>query len=164
MMEILPGRCVPIAKKELMYAGTAGLACWLAGVIFINRKKTDDAISVMCEAAQTMIQDDVRVWVFPEGTRNHDGSMLPFKRGAFHLAVQAQVPIIPVVMSSYREFFCKKEKKFTTGKCAVRILPKIDTVGLTSDDVPELTESVRRSMLAVFQEISGDTREKDLTQ
>ncbi|MBN3293402.1 PLCA acyltransferase, partial [Polypterus senegalus] len=93
MMEILPGRCVPIAKRELMYAGTAGLACWLAGVIFINRKKTDDAISVMSEAAQTMIMEDVRVWVFPEGTRNHDGSMLPFKRGAFHLAVQAQVTL-----------------------------------------------------------------------
>lgn len=60
MMEILPGRCVPIAKRELMYAGTAGLACWLAGVIFINRKKTDDAISVMTEAAETMLKEDVR--------------------------------------------------------------------------------------------------------
>ncbi|KAG2468834.1 CO4 protein, partial [Polypterus senegalus] len=123
MMEILPGRCVPIAKRELMYAGTAGLACWLAGVIFINRKKTDDAISVMSEAAQTMIMEDVRVWVFPEGTRNHDGSMLPFKRGAFHLAVQAQVPIVPVVMSSYKDFYNKKERKFTTALPAVAEVP-----------------------------------------
>ncbi|XP_078501976.1 1-acyl-sn-glycerol-3-phosphate acyltransferase alpha [Lissotriton helveticus] len=161
MMEILPSRCVPIAKRELMYAGTAGLACWLAGVIFINRKKTDDAISVMSEAAQTMIKDDVRVWVFPEGTRNHDGSMLPFKRGAFHLAVQAQVPIIPIVMSSYRDFYSKKEKKFSTGKCMVRILPRIETRGLTSDDVPELTESVRRTMLSAFLEMSGEARDKD---
>uniref|UniRef100_A0A8B9Q5S3 1-acylglycerol-3-phosphate O-acyltransferase n=1 Tax=Apteryx owenii TaxID=8824 RepID=A0A8B9Q5S3_APTOW len=71
--------------------GTVGLACWLGGIIFINRKKTDDAISVMAEAAHTMLSQDIRVWVFPEGTRNHSGSMLPFKRGAFHLAVQAQV-------------------------------------------------------------------------
>ncbi|XP_054834960.1 1-acyl-sn-glycerol-3-phosphate acyltransferase alpha isoform X1 [Eublepharis macularius] len=115
LMEVLPDRCVPIAKKELMYMGTVGLACWLGGIIFINRKKTDDAISVMSEAAQTMQREDVRVWVFPEGTRNHSGSMLPFKRGAFHLAVQAQVPIIPVVISSYRDFYSKKEKRFTTG-------------------------------------------------
>lgn len=59
MMEVLPDRCVPIAKKELMYMGTVGLACWLGGIIFINRKKTDDAISVMSEAAQTMLQEDV---------------------------------------------------------------------------------------------------------
>lgn len=145
MMEVLPGRCVPIAKRELLWAGSAGLACWLAGVIFIDRKRTGDAISVMSEVAQTLLTQDVsqpgnarvgglwsrtvvnkltcrvkgpqkshcsavtilqcccvcgfwtlflpqvRVWVFPEGTRNHNGSMLPFKRGAFHLAVQAQV-------------------------------------------------------------------------
>lgn len=58
-MEILPDRCVPIAKKELMYMGTVGLACWLGGIIFINRKKTDDAISVMTEAADTMLREDV---------------------------------------------------------------------------------------------------------
>ncbi|XP_030053147.1 1-acyl-sn-glycerol-3-phosphate acyltransferase alpha [Microcaecilia unicolor] len=156
MMEILPNRCVPIAKRELMYAGTAGLACWLAGVIFINRKKTDDAISVMSEAAQTMLREDVRVWVFPEGTRNHDGSMLPFKRGAFHLAVQAQVPIIPIVMSSYKDFYNKKERRFTTGKCMVRILPKVETRGLGPDEVPELADSVRKMMLATFLELSGE--------
>eukprot|EP00079_Xenopus_tropicalis_P028338 XP_012823275.1 PREDICTED: 1-acyl-sn-glycerol-3-phosphate acyltransferase alpha isoform X3 [Xenopus tropicalis] len=156
MMEILPSRCVPIAKRELMYAGTAGLACWLAGVIFINRKKTDDAISVMTEAAETMLKEDVRVWVFPEGTRNHSGSLLPFKRGAFHLAVKAQVPVIPVVMSSYKDFYCKKERKFTTGKCTVRILPGVHTKGLSSDDVPELADRVRGMMLEAFSQMSSE--------
>uniref|UniRef100_A0A5F8HAN0 1-acyl-sn-glycerol-3-phosphate acyltransferase n=1 Tax=Monodelphis domestica TaxID=13616 RepID=A0A5F8HAN0_MONDO len=117
MMEVLPGRCVPIAKRELLWAGPAGIACWLAGVIFIDRKRTGDAISVMAEAAQTLLSQNVRVWVFPEGTRNHNGSMLPFKRGAFHLAVQAQVPIIPIVMSSYQDFYCKKERRFNSGTC-----------------------------------------------
>lgn len=157
MMEVLPDRCVPIAKRELLWAGSAGLACWLAGIIFIDRKRTGDAISVMSEVAQTLLTQDVRVWVFPEGTRNHNGSMLPFKRGAFHLAVQAQVPIIPIVMSSYQDFYSKKERRFTSpGRCQVRVLPPVSTEGLTPDDVPALADSVRHSMLTIFREISTD--------
>lgn len=59
MMEILPDRCTTIAKKELIYAGTVGLICWLGGIVFINRKKTSDAKSVMCDAAKTMLEDQV---------------------------------------------------------------------------------------------------------
>ncbi|KAM4642746.1 LOW QUALITY PROTEIN: 1-acyl-sn-glycerol-3-phosphate acyltransferase alpha [Discoglossus pictus] len=161
MMEILPGRVCPIAKRELMYMGTAGLACWLAGVIFINRKKTDDAISVMTEAAETMLKEDVRVWVFPEGTRNHSGSLLPFKRGAFHLAVQAQVPVIPVIMSSYKDFYCNEGEKFSTGKCTVQILPGVSTKGLTSDDVPDLADRVRELMLDAFSQMSSERPGKE---
>uniref|UniRef100_A0A8C3QNA5 1-acyl-sn-glycerol-3-phosphate acyltransferase n=1 Tax=Cyanoderma ruficeps TaxID=181631 RepID=A0A8C3QNA5_9PASS len=113
MMEVLPDRCVPIAKRELLYMGAVGVVCWLGGIIFIDRKRTHDAISTMAEA--------VRVWVFPEGTRNHSGSMLPFKRGAFHLAVQAQVPVVPIVISSYQHFYSKRERRFTAGEgCGAR--------------------------------------------
>ncbi|KAK2511891.1 hypothetical protein Q9966_016530 [Columba livia] len=49
MMEVLPDRCVPIAKRELLYMGAVGLVCWLGGIIFIDRKRTSDAISVMAE-------------------------------------------------------------------------------------------------------------------
>lgn len=48
-----------IAKKELIYAGTVGLVCWLGGIVFINRKKTSDAKSVMAGAAKTMLDDQV---------------------------------------------------------------------------------------------------------
>lgn len=58
-MEILPDRCTMIAKKELIYAGTVGLICWLGGIVFINRKKTNDAKSVMADAAKTMLDDQV---------------------------------------------------------------------------------------------------------
>ncbi|KAJ0047383.1 hypothetical protein NL108_002084, partial [Boleophthalmus pectinirostris] len=126
LMEILPDRCTMIAKKELIYAGTVGLVCWLGGIVFINRKKTSDAKSVMADAAKTMLEDQIRLWVFPEGTRNQNGDLLPFKKGAFHLAVQAQatwftffsavivlqVPLIPVVFSSYGNFYLRKEKQF----------------------------------------------------
>uniref|UniRef100_A0A8B9HT35 1-acylglycerol-3-phosphate O-acyltransferase n=1 Tax=Astyanax mexicanus TaxID=7994 RepID=A0A8B9HT35_ASTMX len=101
MMEVLPDRCTPIAKKELLWAGTVGLVCWLGGVVFINRKKTSDAKSVMEDAAKTMLQDQIRLWVFPEGTRNQKGDILPFKKGAFHLAIQAQVSVLHLHLPAF---------------------------------------------------------------
>lgn len=61
-MEILPDRCSAIAKKELVYAGTVGLICWLGGIVFINRKKTSDAKSVMADTAKVMLNDQVTGW------------------------------------------------------------------------------------------------------
>ncbi|KFQ25160.1 1-acyl-sn-glycerol-3-phosphate acyltransferase alpha, partial [Merops nubicus] len=154
MMEILPSRCVPIAKKEILYMGTFGLACWLSGLIFIDRKKKEESIATLTEVADSLHKENFSVLIFPEGTRNHGGSMLPFKRGAFQLAVKAQVPIIPVVISSYCNFYNQKEKRFTTGKSIVQIMPEVETLGLSPDDVPKLTEQVHDSMLATYQRIS----------
>lgn len=59
MMEILPDRCTMIAKKELIWAGTVGMICWLGGIVFINRQKTSDAKNAMSDAAKTMLADKV---------------------------------------------------------------------------------------------------------
>lgn len=59
MFEALPERCVTVAKKEILYMGTFGLCCWLSKFIFIDRRKTDRAISVMSKVARTMHQEDV---------------------------------------------------------------------------------------------------------
>ncbi|XP_074782923.1 1-acyl-sn-glycerol-3-phosphate acyltransferase alpha-like [Athene noctua] len=158
MVEIIPDRCVPIAKKELMYMGTVGWACWLSGIIFIDRHKREDAIDVISQTARTMRRENLRVLIFPEGTRNQNQSMLPFKRGAFHLAVQAQVPIFPIVISPYWDFFSSKEKRFTSGTCTIQILPRVETQGLSPKDVPELTETVRQAMADALAEMSANHR------
>ncbi|NXX16817.1 PLCA acyltransferase, partial [Podargus strigoides] len=153
-MQIMPNRCVPIAKKEILYMGPFGLACWLSGVVFIDRKKKEESITTLTEVAHSLHRENLCVLIFPEGTRNPGDSMLPFKRGAFQLAVKAQVPIIPVVISSYYNFYSQKEKRFTPGKSIIQILPKVETLGLGPDDVPKLTEQVRDSMLTTYQRIS----------
>ncbi|NXN37469.1 PLCA acyltransferase, partial [Rhinoptilus africanus] len=60
IVEVIPDRCVPIVKKELLYMGTVGWACWLSGMIFIDRHKREDAISVISQTARTMQRDNVR--------------------------------------------------------------------------------------------------------
>jgi 1-acyl-sn-glycerol-3-phosphate acyltransferase len=54
------------------------------------------------------------MWVFPEGTRNNSGDILPFKKGAFHVAIAAQIPVLPVIFSSYY-FLDNKNKEFESG-------------------------------------------------
>ncbi|XP_044124703.1 1-acyl-sn-glycerol-3-phosphate acyltransferase beta [Bufo gargarizans] len=155
LMEILPPRCVQIAKRELMFAGSVGLITYLGGVIYINRKHTRDAKSIMAGVAQAMTDDNLKVWVYPEGTRNNSGDLLPFKKGAFHLALQAKVPIIPVVYSSFTSFYDKKKSLFTGGIIKVEVLPKIDISGLKEEDISGLTERCFNDMRQVFFRLSG---------
>ncbi|NXC33555.1 PLCA acyltransferase, partial [Campylorhamphus procurvoides] len=60
MVEVIPERCVPVAKKELLYMGTVGWACWLCGIIFIDRRRTEAAIDVLSQTARAMARDNVR--------------------------------------------------------------------------------------------------------
>lgn len=76
MVEVIPDRCVPIAKKELMYLGTVGWACWLSGIIFIDRHKRQDAIDVISQTARTMRHENVRGGLAAGGSggANADGT------------------------------------------------------------------------------------------
>ncbi|XP_069730210.1 1-acyl-sn-glycerol-3-phosphate acyltransferase alpha-like [Phaenicophaeus curvirostris] len=91
--ELLPRCCVPIAEKEILYVGTFGLTCWLSGIFFIDCNKREDSIATLTEVEHSLHKENFSVLIFPEGTRNHGGSLLPFKRGAFQMAVKAQVRV-----------------------------------------------------------------------
>ncbi|XP_004714575.2 1-acyl-sn-glycerol-3-phosphate acyltransferase beta [Echinops telfairi] len=154
LMEVLPRRCVQIAKRELLFLGPVGLIMYLGGVIFINRQRSSTAMSVMAEVGQRMVQENLKVWIYPEGTRNTNGDLLPFKKGAFYLAVQAQVPIIPVVYSAFSSFYSSETKLFTSGTIKVEVLDAVPTTGLTVADIPQLMETCHQDMRAVFFRVS----------
>ncbi|XP_021050140.1 1-acyl-sn-glycerol-3-phosphate acyltransferase beta [Mus pahari] len=154
LMEILPKRCVQIAKRELMFTGPVGLIMYLGGVYFINRQKARTAMSVMADLGDLMVKENLKVWIYPEGTRNDNGDLLPFKKGAFYLAIQAQVPIIPVVYSSFSSFYNVKTKLFTSGTIKVQVLDAVSTSGLTDADVTKLVDTCYQSMRATFLQIS----------
>ncbi|XP_070591799.1 1-acyl-sn-glycerol-3-phosphate acyltransferase alpha-like [Erythrolamprus reginae] len=115
IFQILPKQCTLFVKKDLLYTLTVGAVLWLCGFIFIDHKKEAEAVEVMSATGDTMLQDHLRIWVFSEGYRTGESTLEPLQREAVHLAVKAQVPIIPVVMSSYKPFFNMKTNKFTSG-------------------------------------------------
>lgn len=75
----------------------------LSGAVFVNRGNSKQAYESLKEAGETMKRQQTSLWIFPEGTRSSQetSNLLPFKKGAFHLAVQAGLPIIPVVCENY---------------------------------------------------------------
>ncbi|KAM6170132.1 1-acyl-sn-glycerol-3-phosphate acyltransferase beta [Rhynchocyon petersi] len=154
LMETLPRRCVQIAKRELLFLGPVGLIMYLGGVFFINRQRSSTAVTVMSEVGDRMVKENLKVWIYPEGTRNLNGDLLPFKKGAFYLAIQAQVPIIPVVYSSFSSFYNPKTKLFTSGRIEVEVLDAIPTTGLTVADIPKLMDTCHQDMRNTFFRLS----------
>ncbi|TRY80042.1 hypothetical protein TCAL_09799, partial [Tigriopus californicus] len=99
------GKCTTLAKRSLLYfSGPFGLMAWLSGTTFINRDDKVEARNILADTVLKSKESNIKVLVFPEGTRNHtpgQRDLLAFRRGAFAAAIQAQVPILPVVISHY---------------------------------------------------------------
>ena len=94
----------------------------LSKSVFIDRANVKDARNVMAGAADEMQKQKQSVYIFPEGTRGYskEPMLLPFKKGAFHLAVQAQVPIVPVVVANYSNVLYVKSWHFVTGTIPIK--------------------------------------------
>lgn len=94
-------KCTVISKKEIFYLWPFGLAAWLWGTIFIDRLNAESAQRSINSTGEIIRNRKSRVLMFPEGTRSMKSKLLPFKKGAFHLAIASQCPVQPVVVSRY---------------------------------------------------------------
>lgn len=151
------GKCTPLAKKELFYTGPFGIAIWLCGITFIDRLHPEKSRNTMKQLAQRINDENLRVWIYPEGTRNSKTELLPFKKGAFHLAIEAQVPIVCMVTSSYLDFYSKFERKFDFGgKVKCRVLPPFQTKGMTSESVNQLVKLMQNKMQKEFDDLNEE--------
>ncbi|GMT06171.1 hypothetical protein PENTCL1PPCAC_28345, partial [Pristionchus entomophagus] len=162
MAHAYPPRCTVMMKKSLAYIPIFNITAWLCSVIFVDRFNREKAMKTVEQCTQVMSKKNLKLWVFPEGTRNKslDG-MLPFKKGAFNIAVQAQIPIVPVVASSYKSFYSHTDHYFDSdGEIIIDIMDPIPTIGLSLDDVPTLTDEVREKMLVVYERITKEVNEK----
>lgn len=121
----------------------------LSLTIFLDRANRASSRAAFDSAASTMVSARQSVFIFPEGTRSYAESpmLLPFKKGAFHLAVQAQVPIVPVVCANYDNVLNVKKRRFRPGTIDVSVLPPISTKGCTKEDVDGLVEKTRNAMM-----------------
>jgi len=132
---------VTLGKWEMIYVPFIGLLYYLSGNILIKRKHKEKAQKTLGQAAIKMKQKQLSVLIFPEGTRNW-GKPLPFKLGAFRLAIEAQVPVQPICFSL--RHLTMNYKQWHSGTIKVRCLEPIETKGLTEDDALELAITSRK--------------------
>lgn len=147
-----PRRTVSAGKREIGKIPVFGWFYKLSGNLIIDRGDARQARGSLDAAAAAMRDEKIAVWFMPEGHRNTAPELLPFKSGAFRLAVAAQAPIIPIVCEPLTVIIDTKRHLARRGRLRVRVLEPVPTEGLTVKDVPPLVFSVRANMQATLDE------------
>ena len=109
-----------------------------------------------------LISSKLKLWIFPEGTRSSSENMIPFKKGAFHLAITSQLPICPVVFSRYN-FLNHAEERFDPAEIVIRVLPLVPTEGMTLDDLPQLMDKVHNAMTEAYHSVNQELESRHLS-
>ena len=131
-----------IAKKQLSFIPLFGWAMRAGRFIFIDRGNALAARRSI-DHAKDRIRAGASVLLFPEGTRSRDGALGPFKKGGFHLAIDAGAPVVPVALRGTRELMPRGSLLLRPGPVSVIIGEPIPTEGLSPDDRNALLDRVR---------------------
>lgn len=152
--EVYPPRTVVVAKMGLRNIPIAGRIFEKAGNVFIDRSDLAQSIKAMTELAERMRREQINLWIFPEGRLNTDRVGLgPFKKGPFHMAIQLQVPLVPVVFSPSYCLLDALAGHIHSGKVWIKVLEPIPTAGLTEEDVDALRDIAYQHMEAAYEEL-----------
>ncbi|MEP7346491.1 MAG: lysophospholipid acyltransferase family protein [Gemmatimonadaceae bacterium] len=138
----LPWEMKWISKEAMFRIPCFGWMMRMAGDISIKRGQPASTMKAMA-AAKDRITHRVSVMIFPEGTRSQGDGLLPFKDGAFRLALETGAPILPIVVAGTRDAMAKGKFRFQRARAKVRVLAPIETIGLTMDDVAMLRDRTR---------------------
>lgn len=150
----LPWEMKWLSKAELFRIPFLGWLLRLAGDIPIQRGFGPSAIEAIARCRRAL-GDRVSVMIFPEGTRSNTADLLPFKDGAFRLAIDAGVPILPLVVHGTSSALPKHDWRFGRSNAVVRVLEPVETAGLTPADVPVLKDRVRRLIVEARTELAA---------
>ena len=148
----LPWEMKWLSKEAIFRIPVMGWMMRMAGDIAVRRSDRGsraDAVSQIHDR----LDKDVTVMILPEGTRSPDGTLQRFRNGAFRVAIERQVPVLPIVVAGTRHAMAKHSIVFNPARAIVRVLEPVETAGLTLDDVPALRDRVRSSIAAARDEL-----------
>lgn len=149
-----------LAKDSLFRIPVMGWMMRMAGDVPIKRGSRGSGLQAL-ESCRDRLAKRVSVMIFPEGTRSHGDDMLPFKDGAFQLAISAGVPIIPIAIAGTRDAMAKGSFSFRRADAICQVLEPIDTTGMTSADTRTLREDVRQRIADARHELQRELAARD---
>jgi 1-acyl-sn-glycerol-3-phosphate acyltransferase len=159
----LPSSFRFVAKRELTWIPFFGWALAAGGHVIIDRSNHERSVRSL-ERAAARVRGGTTVVIFPEGTRQPSGKIGEFKSGGFHLALAAQVPILPVSVSGSSRITPPHSLRIESGRIRIRYGVPIPTEGLGLDDRQRLKELTRVAIVAGFEpELEPDRAPASLT-
>lgn len=134
-----------VAKKELLKVPVLGQGMSFVNIIAIDRSNPERALQSM-KKAKKVLEDNYSFGVFAEGRRAMPGELLPFKKGAFHLALQTAAPIVPVAIKNTDSMMGKKTGVAFAGTIEMILLPPVETENLSDKDLTDLLKETRAAI------------------
>lgn len=145
-----------VMKKELRKVPFIGYACEKVGHIIIDRSDHQAAVDSI-NAAKSSLVNGRSAMFFPEGTRSKDGKIGNFKKGAFYLAMDLGLPILPITIKGTRKILPSNTMNLLPGKAELIIHPPIDTGGYTESNISGLVRETREIISDSFYESDGNS-------
>jgi 1-acyl-sn-glycerol-3-phosphate acyltransferase len=145
LMSHFPWEMKWLSKHTIFNIPVMGWMMRMALDVPVHRGRRESALAALAECRDRLARR-VSVMIFPEGTRSRTDELLPFKDGAFHLAIQSKVPILPVAIAGTRDCMAKGSFAFRRAHARARVLAPIATDGLTLADVAALRERTRQTI------------------
>ena len=146
---LLPWEMKFLSKQSVFRIPLLGWQMRTSGYIAVDRGDKESARNALEQMRQRLLQNS-SVVVFPEGTRSADGSLAPFREGAFRLAIETGVDIVPLAVRGTETALPKHSLVFQKTEASVTVLPPIPTAGMTAADAPRLAERAREEIARVL--------------
>jgi 1-acyl-sn-glycerol-3-phosphate acyltransferase len=146
----LPGEVRVLGKKELFKLPVLGTAMKLAGFVPVDRSDREAAVASVQRAAE-VAREGASFLIAPEGTRSRSGKLLPFKKGAFYMAIESGVPIQPIAVRGVYELMPPGSFSIRSGTIDIFFHDPVPTAGLGREDRDRLIQEVRSRMASALE-------------
>jgi len=151
----LPWEMKWLSKAEVFRVPVMGWMMRMAGDIGVHRGRVTSRAEAL-EGMRDRLGRNVSIMIFPEGTRSPTHQMLPFRDGAFRVAIENGAPILPLAIAGTRHAMARGSLVFKRARAEVRVLEPIETAGMTMDDLPALREETRRRIDEARQQLQRE--------
>ncbi|CUR53833.1 1-acyl-sn-glycerol-3-phosphate acyltransferase [Serratia symbiotica] len=141
---IMPPYTITVGKKDILWIPFFGILYWISGNILIHRKNYTKIRKIISFLIKKCKNEHISIWIFPEGTRNCGRGLMPFKTGAFYIAISAGIPIVPICASTTTGKI--HLNRWNNGKAIIEMMPPIDTKQYNKKNARELAKYCHKIM------------------